>query len=86
MAELEAAQATPKPAAAMVARGMGLYRHTTAVLAAFSLAAFAGHLWNIGWRGILEQLVGYWDSYVRPVTAWISHTLVSTPLSWAGLH
>src|ERR1700730_2412815 len=71
----------------MVKLGWGVYQQVAAVLAAFSLAALLGHFLDIGWRGILESLVGYWDAYVRPAVKWLSGVLIERPLTWAfGWH
>lgn len=66
--------------------GQGLYGHVKAVLGAFALAAFLGHVFHIGWHGFLLMLIGYWDEYVRPVTKAVAEVLVTAPLSWIGVH
>jgi hypothetical protein len=66
--------------------GQGVYGHVKAVLGAFALAAFLGHVFHIGWHGFLLMLIGYWDEYVRPVTQAVSTALITTPLSWIGVH
>ena len=58
------------------------YQQVAAVLAAFGLAALLGHFVDIGWRGILDELVGYWGGLIRPVTRSVLDVLVSTPLRW----
>lgn len=54
-----------------VSLGYVFYTQIAGVLGAFSLAAFAGHYFHLGWRGLLLTLVGCWDAYVRPTTNWL---------------
>lgn len=62
-----------------VSLGYVFYSQIAGVLGAFSLAAFAGHYGDIGWRGILLTLIEGWDHYVRPSTAWL---LDVTVVAW----
>lgn len=40
---------------------------------------------HIDWHGLIGNVVGYWDTYVRPNVQWIFHTVISTPLDWIGI-
>ena len=67
--------------------GWALYQQVAAVLGALALAALLGHFFDIGWRGFLATLVGYWGEYMRPVARWAFALIVSAPLRWAfGWH
>jgi len=77
--------ATTHDQTSKVARfGWSLYQQIAGVFAAFGLAALAGHVWAIGWRGFLRTLVGVWGDAVRPAADWITHTVVTVPLAWIG--
>jgi len=62
-----------------VSLGYVFYSQIAGVLGAFSLAAFAGHYLDFGWRGLLLNLIEGWDHYVRPATAWL---LDATVVAW----
>ena len=63
--------------------GWAVYQQIAAVLGAFALAALLGHFIDIGWQGLLDTLVGYWDEHVRPTVHWALRLLISRPLMWA---
>ena len=66
---------------------MGLYQQMAAVLGAFSMAAYFGHLLGLGWRGALKTIVGFWDETVRPFTGWLAKWCITAPFHWAfGWH
>ena len=54
-----------------VSLGYVFYTQVAGVLGAFSLAAFAGHYFDVGWRGLLLTLIDGWDIYIRPATNWL---------------
>jgi hypothetical protein len=63
--------------------GWSIYQQIAAVLAAFTLAALLGQIFDIGWRGYLETLIAYWNDFVRPVVKSVLDTLIVEPLAWA---
>lgn len=65
--------------------GLGLYQHSSAVLASFGLAAIIGHFWDIEWKSFLASVVGVWDQTVRPAAAQLFRIFVSIPLDWVGI-
>jgi hypothetical protein len=54
-----------------VSLGYVFYTQVAGVLGAFSLAAFAGHHFSLGWRGLLLTMISAWDAYIRPATNWL---------------
>jgi hypothetical protein len=64
----------------------GVYRHLAAVLGAFSLAVFFGNLFHLGWRGVLADLVGLWDQYVRPPVKWLADGVTWSLAHFFHLH
>jgi hypothetical protein len=60
----------------LISLGTGAYQHVAGVLGAFALAAFASRVFSLDWRGILADVVGVWDSYVRPVTRSVADAVV----------
>jgi hypothetical protein len=72
---------TPDPTAGagrrrLLSLGAGAYQHVAGVLGAFALAAFASRVFALDWRGILADVVGVWDTYVRPVTKSVADAIV----------
>ena len=67
-------------------RGLSLgyvfYSQLAGILGAFSLAAFAGHYFDIGWRGLLQEAINGWDNCVRPVTAWFLDATLVACIRW----
>jgi hypothetical protein len=68
-----------------VSLGYVFYTQVAGVLGAFSLAGFAGHYFEAGWRGLLFTLIDGWDHYVRPATTWLLDVAVVSPL-WSYAH
>lgn len=69
------------------ARGLDLgyvvYQQIASVIGAFALIAFAEHVWDVGWRGILADLIAQWDLYVRPAVKFILDVTVVAFFAWA---
>ncbi len=67
-------------------RGIGLgyviYQQVAGVLGAFALIAFLSHFWDIGWRGVLADLVGVWGQYVRPIIKTFFDVTIVAFLKW----
>jgi hypothetical protein len=76
----------PSERTGVVAFGWAAYRQVAAILGAFALAAFIGNYVELDWRSFLGTLFGLWEETVRPAVKWVLDLLISTPLSWLGLH
>ena len=60
----------------LISLGTGAYQHVAGVLGAFALAAFGSQVFSLDWRGILADVVGVWDEYVRPVAKLLADMIV----------
>lgn len=70
-------------------RGLGLgyvfYQQFASVIGAFALIAYLGHFFEFDWRGTLSNLIGMWDSHVRPAVKWLlDATLIAA--AWKAFH
>ena len=69
------------------AQGLGIgyvvYQQVASVIGAFALIAFAQHIFEVGWHGLLADLVAQWDLYVRPAVKFIFDVTVVALFSWA---
>jgi len=86
--EQDSATAAAKPNAVSRAAnlGWGVVEQVKAPFAAIGMVALVATYWHLNLHGIVARLVGIWDGTVRPTLAFISHVLVSVPLSWFGVH
>jgi hypothetical protein len=70
-------------------RGLGLsyvlYQQIASVIGAFALIAYFGHFIAFDWRGALADLIGVWDSHVRPAVKWLLNETV-VALAWRAFH
>ena len=62
--------------------GWAAYQHVAGIFGAFSMAVFAGEVFGLGWRGILNRLVGVWDQFLRPPVKWVVDA-ITWPFEWA---
>jgi hypothetical protein len=58
------------------------YQQVAGVMGAFALLVFLGEVFHLGWRGILNSLVGVWSEYIRPIVKWMADGIV-WPFEWA---
>jgi hypothetical protein len=45
------------------------YQQVAGVLGAFAFAALVGHFVHLHWQGIVAELIGSWNAYVRPAVS-----------------
>lgn len=62
-----------------------VYQHVAAVLATIALASLVAKAFDYGWRGVIAELITYWDQYARPVARAFVDAAIVTPLGWVGL-
>ena len=66
--------------------GYASYQHVAGVLGGIALATVLGPLIDVGWRGALAELIGYWNDYARPAVKLVLDFLIVMPLSALGWH
>lgn len=58
--------------------GYNIFQHVAGVIGAIAFAAFVQNFFDVGWRGLLLELISFWGERVRPlITAILNTTIIA---------
>jgi hypothetical protein len=70
---------------ALIRVGIQTYRQIAALTGTLSMLVLLHHMFNLDIRGLLGEIVEYWDQYVRPIMKWATDILIVVPLRLLGI-